>query len=617
TAITYQPEAETVTLEFEHEIPATANVILHMEFQGTHNDLMCGFYRSSYTDAKGNTKYLLSTQFENSDARRAFPCWDEPALKATFSITLHIPEGLVGLSNMGINFVGRVDLLDSFLTTLKFDETPKMSTYLLAFVVGDLEYVEATAMPKAPADAAPVLCRTYTLPGQKELGRFALDVSVKSIEFFSEYFNIAYPLPKLDQVAIPDFAAGAMENWGLLTYRESYLLYDHSFSAHDKEEVADTVAHEVAHQWFGNLVTMDWWDELWLKEGFATFLSGLAVDHFFPEWDHFTGFVQTYVAGAFDMDALRTSHPVQVPVLKPSDVEQIFDQISYNKGATLIRMLEAFLGQQAFAAGLSAYLQKHSYGNTTHADLWAALSDASGHDVGEMMDVWITETGYPYVSIVNERFDADKSELTLFLRQERFTTSNTIYPGQRSPVWVIPISVVTDVNPTSPTTHILKTREGQITFPYSGSATSFWKLNSEVAGFYRVNYTTEQIGRIGAALEANRPLFDVKDRVGLVSDSFAMAESGIGSTQGALELLQSFRAEENAIVLTVISRSLANLKNAMYLSEPIVHGVDRLTQSIFSPKIAAVGYDFAPDEGYLLTKKRCIIILSAFEAGDS
>jgi aminopeptidase 2 len=266
-ATQFDPEYQTVTFEFASEVKE-GHVVFKSEFTGIHNDQMAGFYRSGYSDKDGNKKFMMVTQFCATDARRCFPCWDEPALKATFDVILYVPQDKTALGNMNVSKEEVVDRKGTSLKAVHFARTPKMSTYLLCMVVGEFDYVEAFAHPKSPADAKEIQCRVYTLPGQKELGRYALGISTRTLEYFSEYFDIAYPLPKLDMVAIPDFGVGAMENWGLVTYREQALLFDAAkSSAKAREKVGYTVCHEISHQWFGNLVSPKWWSDIWLNEG--------------------------------------------------------------------------------------------------------------------------------------------------------------------------------------------------------------------------------------------------------------------------------------------------------------------------------------------------------------
>ncbi|KAJ1342121.1 hypothetical protein BSLG_003300 [Batrachochytrium salamandrivorans] len=341
-SITLNKAAETVTFEFETALPAGAKATLHVAYTGIHNDQMAGFYRSSYTTKEGEKKHLVVTQFEATDCRRALPSWDEPNLKATFDVKLIIDPTLCALSNMNQTKEQIVQHGEKSLKEVSFARTPIMSTY------------------------------------------FALDVSAKTLEYFSEYFDIAYPLPKMDMIAIPDFGAGAMENWGLVTYREIMLLVDNDTSASVKQGVAYVVGHELAHQWFGNLVTMDWWSELWLNEGFATFVGWLATDHIFPEW----------------------------------------------KGASVIRMLSSFLGTDSFVQGVRAYLKKFAFSNATTLDLWAALSASSGHDVAKLMYLWTRTMGYPLLSVTDETFDEAKQELTVTVRQSRFLSSGNLSPKE-------------------------------------------------------------------------------------------------------------------------------------------------------------------------------------------
>ena len=298
-----------ITLEFPKEIPKDSPVVLKCDFKGIHNDKMAGFYRSGYKDENGVKKFMVVTQFEATDARRCFPCFDEPNLKATFQVIINVDSGLCALSNMPIIAEKEVIIDQKTKKQFVFDTTPIMSTYLLAMAVGEFDFIESRAIPKSPVGSKPIDVRVYTLKGQSEQGEFGLDVAVKTLEFFSSYFDIAYPLPKMDLIAIPDFAAGAMENWGLVTYREIYLLYDeNTTSSSVKQRIAYVVGHELAHQWFGNLVTMDWWSELWLNEGFATFVGWMAVDNLFPEWKVWTQFVTNDYSNGLALDCLRSSH---------------------------------------------------------------------------------------------------------------------------------------------------------------------------------------------------------------------------------------------------------------------------------------------------------------------
>ena len=619
-AIAFDKAVDRVSFEFENEIPAGATAALTVEFTGTHNDKMVGFYRSAYKDQDGNNSFLMSSQFEATDARRAFPCWDEPNLKATFDVTLIVDRKHTALSNMDVVEEKDVEIGGSPFKAVVFATTPIMSTYLLAFAVGDFDYVETTARPKLPADAKPITVRVYGVKGQSKLGHFSLDVAAKTLEFFSEYFNIAYPLPKMDMIGIPDFGAGAMENWGLVTYREVMLFFDEKTSSSSvKQSVAYVVGHELAHQWFGNLVTMDWWGELWLNEGFATFVGWLSTDHLFPEWKIWTQFVTSDFARGISLDSLRTSHPIEVDVKSPAEISQIFDAISYSKGASVIRMLNAFLGGNTFMNGVRAYLKKFAYANATTIDLWTSLSEASGQDVVSLMKVWTRETGYPIVSVLNEKFDAKKQELSFTLRQSRFLMDGEITAEEdaKNPLWHVPITIVTHINPHSPTRILFKEKDMNVTIPYSQQPGSFWKINYETTGFYRVNLNTSQQSVLAAALNANLDIFTTQDRIGIVSDAFASAKSGIGTTDGALEVVKSFVKEQNYMVLKELSDNLTSMSSAWFKeSDDVINGLHSLIRSVFAEKVKQLGFDYKDGEEHLLRLKRTLVITAAFNAKD-
>ncbi|KAG6674295.1 hypothetical protein I3842_15G035000 [Carya illinoinensis] len=379
-------EDEILVLEFAETLPIGIG-LLKIGFEGTLNDKMKGFYRSTF-EHNGEKKNMAVTQFEPADARRCFPCWDEPACKATFKITLDVPSELVALSNMPII----EEKVDGHLKTVAYQESPVMSTYLVAVVVGLFDYVEDHT-----SDGVKV--RVYCQVGKANQGKFALNVAVKTLELYKGYFAMPYSLPKLDMVAIPDFAAGAMENYGLVTYRETALLYDDQHSAAaNKQRVATVVAHELAHQWFGNLVTMEWWTHLWLNEGFATWVSYLATDSLFPEWNIWTQFLDESTAG-LRLDGLAESHPIEVEINHAGEIDEIFDAISYRKGASVIRMLQNYLGAECFQRSLAAYIKRYACSNAKTEDLWAALEEGSGEPVNKLMNSWTKQKGYPAVSV--------------------------------------------------------------------------------------------------------------------------------------------------------------------------------------------------------------------------
>lgn len=378
-------KATTVTFVFAENVPSSSTIVMNISYIGFLNNQMAGFYRSSYTDIHGNKKIMASTQFESLDARRAFPCWDEPARKAVFGVTLVVPAELDAMSNMPEKCCKSLE--GGKLKEITYLDSPKMSSYLLAFCVGEFDYVQAQT------DHG-VLVKVFTPPGKSEAGMFALECALKSLDAYDDFFGIPYPLPKLDMVAIPEFAAGAMENWGLVTYREVDLLIDPKKASNSqKQRVCTVVTHELAHQWFGNLVTMAWWDDLWLNEGFASWAENWAADQIYPEWTMWDQFTTGHLSYAMKLDSLKSSHPIQVPIRHAEEVEEVFDGISYCKGGSVVRMICAVLGMKAFQTGLGNYMKKFAYGNTETIDLWTAWEETSGMPINEMMSSWTEQMG--------------------------------------------------------------------------------------------------------------------------------------------------------------------------------------------------------------------------------
>ncbi|KAK8732636.1 hypothetical protein OTU49_006856 [Cherax quadricarinatus] len=582
---------EMVTLIFEETLPiGTAK--LSVAFDGELNDKMKGIYRSKYTSASGEERYSAVTQFEATDARRCFPCWDEPALKATFDITLVVPHDRVPLSNMPE--ISRVlHESDSNLQVVKFATSPLMSTYLVAVVVGEYDYVEDTS-----TDGIKV--RVYTPVGKQEQGKFALEVATKVLPYYKEYFSIAYPLPKMDLIAIADFSVGAMENWGLVTYRETCLLVDpDNTSASQRQWIALVVGHELAHQWFGNLVTMEWWTHLWLNEGYATFVEFLCVDHLFPEYDIWTQFVTNAYIRALELDSLKNSHPIEVPVGHPSEVDEIFDDISYSKGASVIRMLHCYLGDKDFRAGMNKYLTRHQYGNTYTEDLWAALSEASSKPVGDVMSTWTKQTGFPMISVVSHQ-DGDNRVLTL--TQQRFLADGS--SGDNS-LWMIPVSISTEKNPSKAIKEVLL--EGKTTqVVLEGISENTWvKLNPGTVGYYRTQYTPEMLTQLIPAMKTKclPPL----DRLGVFDDLFSMVLAGHTSTVEVLKVLRAFEDETDYTVWSAVHNCVAHLNQL--LSHTDFHSsFAAFVRQLFSKIGQKLGWETKPGETHLQTLLRSLVL---------
>ncbi|MBV9662250.1 MAG: M1 family metallopeptidase [Acidimicrobiales bacterium] len=499
----FNEEDQQVALNFSEQLEPSEGYQLTMEFAGVLNDQLRGFYRSTFRDQNGAEHVIATTQFEASDARRAFPCWDEPDLKASFQTTLVVEPGLTGLSN------GRLEserILDDGWVEMRFAETMVMSTYLVAFVVGPYELTDPIEV-----DGVPV--RLATVPGKLGLTPFGMEVAVHALRFLRDYFGIAYPSDKIDHIAVPDFAAGAMENLGCVTYRESVLLTERERAAQTElQRIASVVSHETAHMWFGDLVTMKWWNGIWLNEAFATFMELTTTEAYRPEWQVWT----TFGAGksaAMTIDGLRATRPVEFEVGRPEEAEAMFDVLTYQKGGSVLRMLEQFIGPEVFRKGISQYLTTHAYSNTETVDLWNAIEAVSGQPVQAIMSSWIHQGGYPMISA-----ELGSDAATVVLRQNRF-----VYDGEESPeTWVVPVNLRASVDGTVHHERLLlDQREGSYTFT---GPVDWVVVNDGAWGFYRSRYSKELWRRLKSAgpVSILAPL----ERLALVVDLWAAVTAG-------------------------------------------------------------------------------------------
>lgn len=590
--VTFAPEVEKVTITFPSELkPGTGT--LHIAFKGTLNDTMKGFYRAKYPSTDGSTpdRYVATTQFESTYARFAFPCWDEPAIKATFKVTLVAPKDTLALSNMPE--VSRTEREDG-KSAVVFDETPIMSTYLLAFIVGKFDHVETSTKTG-------VKVRAYTAPGKKEQGLFALDVAARSLDFYTEYFNTPYPLPKCDLVSISDFASGAMENWGLTTYRETAILVDPENTSVDrKQRIALVVAHEIAHQWFGNLVTMEWWTDLWLNEGFATFMEYLAVQSLIPEYKVWTQFVTSELRLALRLDGLKSSHPIQVPVSNPAEIDEIFDDISYAKGSAVIRMLHQFITDEVFRRGMSLYLSRFKYKNAQTQDLWAALQEASSKPVQDVMSTWTKQKGYPIVSVSETH---DGTNRVIKLSQEKFASNGILPEDEKDYQWIVPISIVTSSD--SPVQDILlSSRTSEVVIPNLQPG-DWVKFNVGTVGVYRVQYSESMLQSLLPAVQSKKlpPL----DRLNILDDLFALVGAGKVSTVHALKVIEAYKDDDDYVVWAAVCSCLAKLNSILSwtdFQEAYHEWGRRLLVNIHSK----VGWEKKPDESHTDTLLRSLVL---------
>ncbi|KFD70685.1 hypothetical protein M514_10445 [Trichuris suis] len=519
---------------------------LSLKFTGVLNDKLRGFYRSSYEDKDGVKHYMATTQFESTSARRAFPCWDEPAYKASFDITLVVPKEKTALSNM-ID-VSTTESPDGW-KTVTYARTPIMSTYLVAFIVGDLDFVEDHT------DSG-VRLRVYTVPGKVSQGQFALEFAKKALAFYDEYFGIKYNLPKCDLIAIPDFEMGAMENWGLITYREMRLLFDPSTtSSVVKQDIAVVIAHELAHMWFGNLVTMEWWTDLFLKEGFARWMEHFCVDHVFPQYDIWSQFVSLHMSSAMKLDSLKHSHPIEVPIQDPAEVDSIYDLVSYSKSASVIRMLKAFIGDEAFKNGLREYLKKYSYKNAEAQNLWECLGSSSGKDVATLCSAWTKRMGYPMIEVELEE-NGDKR--CLKFEQRRFLDAGS--EDESHTVWQVPI-LIRCASMAEPISYLLTEKQGRLELDKRCCKDCWLKVNTNCTGYYRVKYSAHLLEMLLAPIKSK--VLSAVDRFNVCSDTFAFVRAGLVPSTVYLTFLRSYEDETDFNVWAEVDSSIQTLRNCL------------------------------------------------------
>ncbi|MCE7883907.1 MAG: M1 family peptidase [Actinobacteria bacterium ATB1] len=558
---------------------------LHFEFEGALNDKLRGFYRSTYETAEGDRRTLATTQFEPTDARRAFPCFDEPDFRARFAVTLDVPEGMAAFSNGRVLSEERAERRGR--KRVRFAETIPMSTYLVAFVVGELD---ATG----PVDVEGTPLRVVHVPGKAHLTEFALEVGEHALRFFADYYGIPYPADKLDLLAIPDFAAGAMENLGCVTFREALLLVDPAKSTQaELTRIADVVAHEIAHTWFGDLVTMKWWNGLWLNEAFATFMEVAAVAAFRPEWERWSQFALERSA-AFDVDALETTRPIEYPVESPEDAEGMFDILTYEKGASVLRMLEQYLGPETFREGIRHYLRKHELGNTETTDLFDAIEEKADAPVRRIMDTWIFQGGFPLV-----RAAADGGRLRL--EQARMSYRPSV-DGSR---WEIPVLVRAIGEDGAGTvgagrTERLLLSEEPASVTLEGAAACV--VNSGGHGYYRVAYDAG----LAAALARRLAELEPVERYALVDDAWAFVMSGEGDAAGFLQLLDGYREVGDLDIWRLAAGCLGAL-------DRLVDGAARdalraRVREMLALNISRLGWDPSPDEPGLDRQLRGVLI---------
>ncbi|MDX1607657.1 MAG: M1 family metallopeptidase [Candidatus Spechtbacterales bacterium] len=569
TDIEVDNDSETVTFCFDS--PLSGENLLEIEFHRKFNppNKMRGLHESVFELPDDTERVMATTQFESTHAREAFPCCDDPLQKATFQTTLVVPEDRTAVSTTEII---SEHSLGNGLKEVQFAKTPRMPTYLLAFIVGDWEYLEDET-----SDGIRV--RVYATPGKIDKLQFALDTTVRALEWFGNYHDFSYKniANKCDVLAIPDFEAGAMENIGAITFREVLLFVDESTSTILKRRVAEIICHELEHQWKGNLVTPAWWNNLWLKESFATFMAYKCVDALFPQWKVWDEFVSGMASGGKSLASLQSAHPIEAPVENPDEIDQIYDAISYNMGGSVLRMLEDWLGEDIFREGIRLYIERHQFANTQTEDLWAALAEVSGEPVVEVMNSWTKQTGYPVVSV-------NRKNGKVALHQERFLINGSSN-GRDGTLWSAPITYRdSDGNEN---TIVINERESVL--PVSAEKTI--QLNVGQAGVLRVNYADKDL----AALVRQMNKLDVVDRLVLAEDMYNLMRAGYRKVDEYLEFVSAYKSEQNYNVWNTVALGLGAL-HSIFFEHDNIEDLKAYAVELLEEAVDSVGFSPADNE---------------------
>ncbi len=563
------PASETIRVALPEAV-AAGPARLFLTFAGALNRQLRGLY-----EAHANGETYAFTQFEATDARRMFPCFDEPGMKARFRLTVTIPAHLTALSNMPVI----EEKKEGELKQVMFDETPLMSTYLLALAVARLESKEI--------EVAGTRVAIWTVPGQIGLGEFALQVTSAVLPLLNDYFDLPYPYPKLDLVSVPDFAMGAMENWGAIFFRDSRLLLDESLASTGTQRgVANVITHEIVHQWFGNLVTMAWWDDLWLNEAFATWLAVKIVDQWRPEWNSWVEFQQEKQI-PLGVDALESTRPIRAEVTSAAQIEEMFDALTYEKGAACLRMIEQFLGEASFRQGIRSYMKKYQFQNTKADALWAELSAASGQPVSEMAEDWFAQPGFPLVTL--QASEANFKEL--MLEQRRFKAAGQTAPDPAR--WSIPFTLKYE-DETGVHSHraLLKNRSTPVALPAAGAVRWVYG-NADETGFLRTDYN---LPLRNALQQVVAQALSPSERIGFLNHLWALSIAGDLSIAYFMDTLVRFKGDSTRVVVEAVVAYLETLSNQLVLPKnrsPFT----ALVKELLDPIWKTLGWNPAPNEG--------------------
>ncbi|MFW9992091.1 MAG: M1 family metallopeptidase [Candidatus Odinarchaeota archaeon] len=577
---------EEITVHLPEEVDG--NIILTIDHTGSINEQLVGFYRSKY-ELEGETKYMAVTQFEERYARMVFPCFDHPAKKATFDIEFVMDESLQAIANTPIS---EEKSLDNGKKFVKFDRTPKMSTYLLFFGVGNFEFIESKTNG--------LLVRVATIPGKTKYGDFGLDFGRKSLEFGEKYTSLAFPIPKCDFIVVPDFAFGAMENYGAITFRENLLLvYPGVTSKSSQADIAMVIAHEVAHMWFGNLVSPADWKYIWLNESFANYFGYAIVEEYYPEWHNWERFIDQETTIALQRDSLIETLSIELPGDQEVKIGAATAPIIYNKGSSVLRMLEGYLDEKSFQKGIKSFLSKFAYSSATTEDYWLEFEAATGEPISDFADSWVHQPGYPLVEV-------KRTGNELQLSQRRFT----LLPSESDQTWVIPITILLflEDGTTDTVKTLFKNKTTKIAVPDNITA---FKVNIDQTGFYRVKYEQDALNALGKLVKDKK--LSVLDRFGLEDDYFALVNSGDYSLEDYLAFLDFYEQEDGFLALMSLCRHLMKVHLIVESKRDEINSAGR---KIIKYGLDKFGYEPVENEDFLTASTRSTVLLAALTFGD-
>ncbi|KAK1231989.1 Aminopeptidase 2 mitochondrial [Marasmius sp. AFHP31] len=614
--VVYEKE-KRVAFKFPEEFNPGCQVLLEISFSGDILDNQVGYYRSSWMD-DGKTKYIALSQFAPIDARRGFPCWDEPQLKATYAVALISRIGTTNLSNMPAmdekafsaqehaEFNNFFNNLDSEWKVTTFETTPLMSSYIVAYANGEFSHLQASVTMPLSGRTVPV--RMYTTPDLIHQAQFALELKSRVLPLCEKVFDVEYPLPKLDTLVVTNFG-GAMENWGLITGRtRSFLLDPNSTDMWAKKMVIKVHSHEISHMWFGNITTMEWWDYLYLNEGFATLMGEVIIpDILFPELKSNTEFINRHLAPAMSLDSKLSSHPIEVSCPDVDLIQQVRAHSPHGRNicASVLRMLAAHVGTEQFLEGVSIYLKNHLYGSTTTSDLWEGISNATG----ELMGNWVTKTGFPLLTVT-------ETDGGIKVRQDRLLETGLAEDKDNETIWNIPLAILSvqeDGSTSIDRSLVLEEREK--TYPLDTSRP--YKLNAGTSGVYRVLYTEERLKKIASEISKPKSPFGAEDRLGLITDSLALSKAALTRLSDALTLIDALKHETEYLAWSSMAIALDETVSIWWEHTEIRGQLNEFRRSLFAPLVEGLGYENSDSDSPDVTQLRTCAIEQCVSAGQT